>query len=466
LLTLLTLPQHPMKDWLLNASIALVTGCGLGLLIDPGAALSIALICGLTSVGSFLVVTRIQKLRLDKTGKSLQSRIYYLQTKQQALDLNIQEAEAQKFLMQQEVVNNQDRVSALEAARKRIENETKTVEIQLIALRSEQERLQATVDQTTVDFQKIVGNADAVVQRKVLLAEMDERERQQQSLTASVLVLTESIAILTTEKAQITEQQHSLQIQVVELQSQEVQLQQSLQHLQTQATELSIVQKHLLELHQEREQLQESIEWLRTDRDQIIGQSQSQVQELSEKEQVLQLSVQDLQQAAAKFDNDQEKIGALYKEWQQLEDAMEILAAKKTALDNEIADIQPSVKLLEQSREQLMYEVTELTAQRNRFNQANIETPSTIMAPELAIPQSERGANTAWQDQFEDENIRAVFEHLYEYGSLTEAELTQMLEGNPRKARQFALKFEEYLLRVPFSARVEVGSNGKRYVRS
>jgi hypothetical protein len=73
---------------------------------------------------------------------------------------------------------------------------------------------------------------------------------------------------------------------------------------------------------------------------------------------------------------------------------------------------------------------------------------------------------TPWQDKFEDENIRAVFEHLYEYGSLTEAELTQMLEGNPRKARQFALKFDEYLMYVPFAARVEVGSAGKRYVRN
>jgi hypothetical protein len=41
-----------------------------------------------------------------------------------------------------------------------------------------------------------------------------------------------------------------------------------------------------------------------------------------------------------------------------------------------------------------------------------------------------------------------------------------MLEGNPRKARQFALKFDEYLMQVPFAARVEVGAAGKRYVRN
>jgi hypothetical protein len=70
-----------------------------------------------------------------------------------------------------------------------------------------------------------------------------------------------------------------------------------------------------------------------------------------------------------------------------------------------------------------------------------------------------------WPERFEDENVRAVFIHLHQYGSLTEAELTQLLEGNPRKARQFALKFEEYLAQVPFSARVEVAASGKRYVR-
>jgi hypothetical protein len=70
-----------------------------------------------------------------------------------------------------------------------------------------------------------------------------------------------------------------------------------------------------------------------------------------------------------------------------------------------------------------------------------------------------------WPDRFEDDKVRAVFLHLEQYGSLTETELTQMLEGNPRKARQFALKFEEYLAQVPFSARVEVAASGKRYVR-
>jgi chromosome segregation ATPase len=447
-----------MKDWFINASIALVTGCGLGLLIDPAAALPIGGVCGLTSVGSFLVVSRIQRLRLERMGKSLQARVNYLQTKIHLLDSDIQESEAQKFRLQQDLVTQQDRVTALEVARKRIETETKNVEVNLIAQRAEQERLQAMIDQTMVDSQKIVGNAEAVVQRKALLAEMDEREQRQQELTKTVAALTAEKKSITKEKEAITKQQQTLQTQVAELQNQELQLQQSLQHLQTQATELSIVQKQVTEIHQERQQLQESIEWLRTDRDQIIEQSQSQVQELIEKEQDLQKSVQELQQAAAKFSNDQEKIDALYKEWQQLEDSMATVTEQKNALATELAEMQPTIKLLEQSREQLLAEVAELTSQRHRLQEATTTTVKIDSRPELPAEN--------WQEQFEDDGIRAVFMHLHEYGSLTEAELTQMLEGNPRKARQFALKFDEYLMQVPFEARVEVGSNGKRYIRS
>jgi chromosome segregation ATPase len=460
LIKLLALHQLKMKDWFLNASIALVTGCGLGLLIDPGAALLIGCACGLTSVSSFLVISRIQRFRLERAGKSLQARVNYLQTKIQLLDHDIQESEAQKFRLHQDLITQQDRVTALEVARKRIEAETKNVEVNLIAQRAEQERLQAMIDQTMVDSQKIVGNAEAVVQRKALLAEMDEREQRQQELSKTVAALTAEKKSLTAEKKLITTQQQTLQTQVTELQNQEIQLQQSLQHLQTQATELSIVQKQVAEIHQERQQLQESIDWLRTDRDQIIEQSQSEVQELIEKEQELQKSITELQQAAAKFDSDQEKIAELYKEWQQLEDSMATTQEQKHTLENKVAEIQPTIKMLEQSREQLMAEVAELTTQRDRFNQAALAAV-TIDSPKLPAL-----AVVDWQEQFEDDGIRAIFMHLHEYGSLTEAELTQMLEGNPRKARQFALKFDEYLMQVPFEARVEVGSNGKRYVRS
>ena len=69
-----------------------------------------------------------------------------------------------------------------------------------------------------------------------------------------------------------------------------------------------------------------------------------------------------------------------------------------------------------------------------------------------------------WQASFEDETIRQVFIHLDCHGSITEAELTQML-GTARKARRFALNFETHQQKVPFEVRVEATGSGKRYVK-
>lgn len=73
-------------------------------------------------------------------------------------------------------------------------------------------------------------------------------------------------------------------------------------------------------------------------------------------------------------------------------------------------------------------------------------------------------AGTGWQDAFEDAGVRAVFEHLAEHGSITEVELNRML-GSPRAARQFALKFDGYLQKLPFKVRIEGTFEGKRYVK-
>ena len=84
--------------------------------------------------------------------------------------------------------------------------------------------------------------------------------------------------------------------------------------------------------------------------------------------------------------------------------------------------------------------------------------PASTPVPIPTIP------SNAWQDSFEDENIRAVFIHLQRHGSVTENELTQFL-GGARKARSFSLAFEEYLKKVPFSVRIETTASGKRYVK-
>jgi hypothetical protein len=95
--------------------------------------------------------------------------------------------------------------------------------------------------------------------------------------------------------------------------------------------------------------------------------------------------------------------------------------------------------------------------------------PDEIPDEADALPASTRSPiptnhSSAWQDSFEDENIRAVFIHLQRHGSVTENELTQFL-GGARKARSFSLAFEEYLKKVPFSVRIETTASGKRYVK-
>ena len=69
-----------------------------------------------------------------------------------------------------------------------------------------------------------------------------------------------------------------------------------------------------------------------------------------------------------------------------------------------------------------------------------------------------------WQDNFDDPAIVKVFEHLEKHGAIVETELVQML-GSPRKARSFAVKFEEFVKQLPFDVQVETVASGKRYIR-
>jgi hypothetical protein len=57
-----------------------------------------------------------------------------------------------------------------------------------------------------------------------------------------------------------------------------------------------------------------------------------------------------------------------------------------------------------------------------------------------------------------------VFEHLAVHGTVTEAEASSML-GGPRAVRRFAVRFEEFAQKVPFSVRIDMVAGSKRYVR-
>lgn len=70
----------------------------------------------------------------------------------------------------------------------------------------------------------------------------------------------------------------------------------------------------------------------------------------------------------------------------------------------------------------------------------------------------------AWLERIEDKDARAVFSHLADYPSITEAEATKLL-GSPRLFRRFAINFEKWLPLLPFEVTIEIDSSGKVYVK-
>jgi hypothetical protein len=89
--------------------------------------------------------------------------------------------------------------------------------------------------------------------------------------------------------------------------------------------------------------------------------------------------------------------------------------------------------------------------------------------PEAASSATPPTASTAvagesWLNAFEDEGVRAVFDHIEAHGSVREDEAAKMLGGG-RKLRRFSAKFEEYASVAPFALRIDVVAGVKRYVK-
>jgi len=75
------------------------------------------------------------------------------------------------------------------------------------------------------------------------------------------------------------------------------------------------------------------------------------------------------------------------------------------------------------------------------------------------------GASSPWLETLsEDGKIRQLFAHLEAYGAITEPEVAAML-GSPRAARRFSVQVDELASRAPFSVRVVVVGEIKRYVK-
>ena len=95
--------------------------------------------------------------------------------------------------------------------------------------------------------------------------------------------------------------------------------------------------------------------------------------------------------------------------------------------------------------------------QRQSGATAGEPAPAPATTPDSAMPQ--------WLvDLSEDEKIRQLFAHLAAHGAITEPEVAAML-GSPRAARRFALQIDELVSRAPFSVRVVVVGEVKRYVK-
>ncbi|WP_411876398.1 BREX-6 system phosphatase PglZ [Vulcanococcus limneticus] len=83
--------------------------------------------------------------------------------------------------------------------------------------------------------------------------------------------------------------------------------------------------------------------------------------------------------------------------------------------------------------------------------------PAPATSPQSGMPQ--------WlEDLSEDGKIRQLFAHLAAHGAITEPEVAAML-GSPRAARRFALQVDALASRAPFSVRVVVVGEVKRYVK-
>ena len=85
-----------------------------------------------------------------------------------------------------------------------------------------------------------------------------------------------------------------------------------------------------------------------------------------------------------------------------------------------------------------------------------------------AVPRPLRPVEVApddsWLDVYEEDGLRAIFAHIHEHGSITEAECTRFL-GSPRRFRKFSRTVETHARHAPFDLRVETAASGKRYVR-
>lgn len=103
--------------------------------------------------------------------------------------------------------------------------------------------------------------------------------------------------------------------------------------------------------------------------------------------------------------------------------------------------------------------VTALSTARQRPSDGATQQPAPAPA---AGPDS---TSPPWLETLsDDEKIRQLFAHLASHGAITEPEVAAML-GSPRAARRFSLQVDDLASRAPFSVRIAVVGDVKRYVK-
>jgi len=70
-----------------------------------------------------------------------------------------------------------------------------------------------------------------------------------------------------------------------------------------------------------------------------------------------------------------------------------------------------------------------------------------------------------WGERLSDPDAGRVFDFLEQHGAVTEAQMVQLLGGNPRKARAFAARFDEHRKRLTFDVEVSATADGKLYTK-
>jgi predicted RNA-binding Zn ribbon-like protein len=95
----------------------------------------------------------------------------------------------------------------------------------------------------------------------------------------------------------------------------------------------------------------------------------------------------------------------------------------------------------------------------------NNSSKGTAQQPSPAPAAGPDSVSAPWLETISDDGkIRQLFAHLDAYGAITDPEVAAML-GSPRAARRFSVQVDELATRAPFSVRIVVVGDIKRYVK-